>query len=203
MTIKLTSEEKKLQVTDPKDLYPILQRILKRENKIDRQKEHFWMAGLNTVGSLLFVELACLGSINKVVVHPPSIYRVAVVKGASYIIAAHNHPGGSLKFSGQDIDLTDRLIQAGKILDLELLDHMVITENSFASMRSMGIFSEIENSTKYAPGYVQFDLGVQRERDKIVRVVAKNLIERRMPVMQVAESLGIGIAELERILSEN
>ena len=122
MDIKLTSHDKRY-IAGTDDVYKIMQRVLLRENKIDREKEHLWMIGMNEAGYILYLELIALGSYKSVNIEPINVFRVAVMKNASRVIMVHNHPSGSLTPSEADKDITDRLIQVGRIL----VDHLIIT----------------------------------------------------------------------------
>ncbi len=122
MDIKLTKHD---EGTD--DVYSIMQRVLLRDNQIDQEKEHLWMIGMNQAGYILYIELIALGSYKSVDVEPMNVFRVAVMKNASRVILVHNHPSGSLTPSDADKDITDRLIQVGRILNIDLIDHLIIT----------------------------------------------------------------------------
>lgn len=95
MNIKLSDKEK-VRVTRPDELFEIMRRILLEEDPIDQEKEHFWMIGLNQASVILYIELVSMGSVKHVEVEPMNVYRVAVLKGATRVIAVHNHPGGNL-----------------------------------------------------------------------------------------------------------
>jgi len=75
------------------------------------------------------------------------------MKNASRVIAVHNHPSGMLAPSEEDIDLTDRLIQVGKILDIVVADHLIISTTTYTSFRGNGLMDELEKSLKYVPTY--------------------------------------------------
>ena len=85
------------------------------------------MIGMNQAGYILYIELIALGSYKSVDVEPMNVFRVAVMKNASRVILVHNHPSGSLTPSDADKDITDRLIQVGRILNIDLIDHLIIT----------------------------------------------------------------------------
>lgn len=127
MNIKLTDKEK-IKVNDPDDLFAIMQRILLRDNKIDQDKEHFWIVGMNQAGLILYIELVSLGGTKSTIVEPMKVFRVAVMKNATRVIAVHNHPAGSMTPSTNDKEITDRLIQVGKILDIQLDDHLLLAQ---------------------------------------------------------------------------
>ncbi|WP_261832060.1 JAB domain-containing protein [Leminorella grimontii] len=78
-------------------------------------------------GYILYIELIALGSVRKVPVEPMNVYRVAVMKNATRVTAVHNHPTGRLAPSDADKDITDRLIQVGRILNIEMEDHLIIS----------------------------------------------------------------------------
>lgn len=172
MDIKLGKNDKRY-IEDADDVYEIMQRILRRENKIDREKEHFWIIGMNTAGYILYIELIALGSVREVPVEPMNIYRVAVMKNAVRVIAVHNHPSGRLVPSKNDLDITDRLIQVGRILNIELLDHLVISTENYESFRGMGLMDELEKSLKYVPTYQVIEQ-IRKEEKKIAREKVKS-----------------------------
>ncbi|RKS85278.1 DNA repair protein RadC [Orbus hercynius] len=152
MDIKLGKNDKRyIEGTD--DVYSIMQRILLRENKIDRDKEHFWIIGMNEAGFILYIELIALGTVRSVPIEPMNIFRVAVMKNATRVIAVHNHPAGSLIPSDADKDITDRLIQVGRILNIDLIDHFIITPEHYLSFRQIELMQQLEQSLKYVPTY--------------------------------------------------
>lgn len=121
MDIKLLRKDKKF-ITDSDNVYGIMQRILLNDNKIDREKEHFWIIGLNLTGYILYVEQVSRAGVRATVVELMNVFRVAVMKNVSCVIAVHNHPVGTLIPPENDLNLTDRLIQVGKILNIKLDD---------------------------------------------------------------------------------
>lgn len=181
MDIKLTSKDKKL-IGHPDDVFAIMQRILQRENKIDKEKEHFWIVGMNAAGYILYIELVTLGTFKAAIIEPMNVYRVAVMKNATRVIAVHNHPSARLEPSEADKDVTDRLIQVGKILNIEMEDHLIISPTSYISFASMGLITQLEASLKYVPTYQIIDQIRQEERaiakDAVKSVQDKMKIER-------------------------
>lgn len=152
MDINLTEAER-IKILNSDDLYDVMQRILLRENKIDQNREHFWIVGLESNNRILFIELISLGTVNKTIVEPMEVFSLALQKRAVNIILCHNHPSGSLQPSPEDKDVTDRLIQAGRIVNMPVLDHLVISERSYLSFRDVGLMKELEQSIKYVPSY--------------------------------------------------
>jgi DNA repair protein RadC len=152
MTIKL-SEEQKRKLSNSNDVYSIMQEILLREEKIDQEKEHFWMIGLNPVNRILYIELVSMGSVRATTVEPMNVFRIAVLKGAVNVIMVHNHPSGQVMPSEQDKDLTDRLIQVGRILNILVSDHIIISLKSYFSFANIGLMGELAQSTKWVPEF--------------------------------------------------
>ncbi|MDO8915693.1 MAG: DNA repair protein RadC [Coriobacteriia bacterium] len=102
-------------------------------------REHFWALALNTKNQLLRMVEISVGSLNASIVHPRELYKEAVRLSAASVVVVHNHPSGDPTPSGADVQLTRRLVRAGEVLGIELLDHVVIGDGgSFASIREMG-----------------------------------------------------------------
>ena len=80
-----------------------------------------------------------MGTITEAIVHPREVFRDAIKEGGCGIIVVHNHPSGVTDPSPQDINTTKRLIEAGKIIGIPLLDHIIVTDTSFFSMKENGI----------------------------------------------------------------
>jgi DNA repair protein RadC len=97
-------------------------------------REHFWMLALN----LRIVEVS-VGSLNASIVHPRELFKEAVRLSAASVVVVHNHPSGDPTPSGADLQLTRRLVRAGEVLGIDLVDHVVIGDGgSYASVRDMG-----------------------------------------------------------------
>lgn len=104
----------------------ITDELLNMEDEISRQREHFYVFGLNTKGRVLYVELCSLGTLSSTLIHPREVFRIAILKGCCSIITAHNHPSGNPEPSGEDKVMTARLNEAGEILGINVLDHIII-----------------------------------------------------------------------------
>lgn len=218
MDIKLAKNDKRyIEGTD--DVYNIMKNVLLRDNKIDQEKEHFWIVGMNLAGYILYIELIALGSYKSVDVEPMNVFRVAVMKNASRVIAVHNHPSGRLSPSVTDKDITDRLIQVGRILNIEFVDHLIISPLSYTSFRSIGLMDELEKSLKYVPTYQVVDQirkeekqiakeAIKSERDqrkrsdKLLSTAIAMLVEKDIAIEQIAKILEIEQKEIEKILKK-
>ena len=125
----------------------ILQSVLKAEHETDKMKEHFWVVGLNRKNIISYLELVSLGGLDSATVHPRETFRFAIMKAVSSIILVHNHPSGDTHPSEADDVMTQKLKQAGKILGIEVLDHLIITkgkESYYSYRESSGLFRGIK-----------------------------------------------------------
>ena len=102
-------------------------------------KEQFRGLYLNTRNKLIHDEVISLGSLNLSVVHPREVFRPAIEYGAAAIILAHNHPSGEPEPSAEDIKVTKQILEVGKIMEIEVLDHLIIGNDSFVSLKEKGI----------------------------------------------------------------
>lgn len=109
-----------------------LRKILKKEDSISREREHFWVITLNNRNRVKYVELVSLGTINSAIVHPREVFRRAIKNGATSLILAHNHPSGDTKPSDADILLTRKLREVGSIIEIEVLDHVIIGDKTLS-----------------------------------------------------------------------
>jgi DNA repair protein RadC len=103
-------------------------------------REHFWCLALNTKNQLLKMVEVSIGSLNASIVHPRELFKEAVKVSAASIVLVHNHPSGDPTPSGADVQLTRRLVKAGDVLGIEVLDHVVIGDGGeHSSLRDLGL----------------------------------------------------------------
>jgi len=148
MNVRLTQEQK-VQVLNSDDVYKIMQQVLLRENKIGQNQEHFWAIGLDNQNKVLFIELIGLGAANRVNADPPDVFRMGIYKLAISLILVHNHPSGTLKPSDSDLGLTDRMLKVGKLINIDVTDHLIITPDSYVSFKNEGIMDKLSKSGNY------------------------------------------------------
>jgi len=127
-------------VSSPKAIWNITKDLLLAEDKIDQDKEHFWVFHLDNRNRIKLIDLVSLGILNSSIVHPRETFRRAVIEGSAQIIIAHNHPSGEATPSEDDLTVTKRLVKAGEILGIELIDHLIITLAGFTSMKEKALF---------------------------------------------------------------
>lgn len=102
------------------------------------QKEHFVCLFLNTKNHVIAQETLSMGSLNASIVHPREVFRAAIKCSSASIICAHNHPSGDPTPSPEDIKITRRLLEAGEIVGIDVLDHIVIGDGKFVSLKEQG-----------------------------------------------------------------
>lgn len=103
-------------------------------------REHFWVLALNTKNRLLRAIEISVGSLNASIVHPRELFKEAVRLSAASVVLVHNHPSGDPTPSGADLQLTRRLVRAGDVLGIEVLDHVIVGDGcAHASLREMGV----------------------------------------------------------------
>ncbi|MBN9653830.1 DNA repair protein RadC [Halobacillus litoralis] len=108
------------------------------EEMRDLKQEHFICLFLNTKNQVLHRQTIFIGSLNASIVHPREVFKEAVKRSAASIICAHNHPSGDPTPSQEDIQVTRRLKECGKMIGIELLDHLVIGDRKFISLKEKG-----------------------------------------------------------------
>ena len=117
-------------IRGPEDLYKLLRPRIARE-----YREHFVAVLLSTRNAVIGIETISVGSLNASIVHPREVFKPAIIHSASAIALAHNHPSGDVTPSEEDLAITRRLKEAGHLLGIELLDHVVVARRSFASLK--------------------------------------------------------------------
>ncbi len=120
-------EKRKRQILQPKDIFEEL-----REFR-DKKKEYFFVFYLDTRNTEIKRELISVGSLNSNIAHPREIFEPAIRYLSAQIILVHNHPSGDSQPSEEDLELTRKIVEGGKILGIEVLDHVIITKDSYFS----------------------------------------------------------------------
>jgi len=120
------------KITAPGDAFPLYTEYC------DKKQEHFIVTTLNGAHEPIKMHVVSIGLVNRTLVHPREIYRPAIEDNAAAIILCHNHPSGNLEPSQEDIEVTRRLKQAGVIMGIEILDHLIISFNGYYSFLEEG-----------------------------------------------------------------
>jgi len=120
-------------VTGPESAYALVRDLGRKK------REHFVALYLNARNALISRETISIGSINASLVHPREVFHPAIRDLAANLIVAHNHPSGDTTPSREDVDLTRRLVKAGELMGVEVLDHLVVAERGFTSLKTRGL----------------------------------------------------------------
>ena len=115
---------------------------LLRPRLADKRKEHFLAALLNNRHQLIRVAEIAIGSLSATLVHPRELFTEAIAASAAAVIIAHNHPSGDPEPSDDDLALTRRLVEAGALLGIEVLDHLIIASRGVVSLRAAGVIND-------------------------------------------------------------
>jgi DNA repair protein RadC len=105
----------------------------------DKAKEHFKLILLNPRNKIIGISTVSVGTLNASLVHPREVFKDAIVHSAASVVLAHNHPSGDPEPSEDDLKITKKLVDSGKILGIEVLDHIVIGKNNFCSLKERGL----------------------------------------------------------------
>jgi len=182
-------------------------RFSARENKIGQGQEHFWMVGLNQANKILYIELVALGSTNMANINPREAFCMAIYKLAIQVIMVHNHPGGNVTPSIEDQDLTDHFIQAGKFLKVEVIDHLIISDETYYNFVDSGIFKKLQASERWILPYkVKERIRKEGEkkgkeegsREKAIEI-EKALKQREISMTIIAGISGLSIEEIKKL----
>jgi len=114
------------------DVVPIIARYAKR------RQEYFIVITLNGAHDVMRVHVVTIGILNRTMVHPREVFVHAIRERAAAVIMAHNHPSGALEPSREDRDLTKRMTDAGELLGIQVLDHVIISKNGYYSFLEKG-----------------------------------------------------------------
>ncbi len=127
------SHKKPRSITSPEDIYREIRHYSSRE------QESLVVVLLNGAHEAIGTFVATIGLLNKTIVHPREVFAPAISKRAAAVAIAHNHPSGNIEPSNDDKEVTFRLAEAGQILGIKLLDHLVFTEDRFYSFLEHGL----------------------------------------------------------------
>jgi DNA repair protein RadC len=123
------------KITSPQDVAEIFIPILRDDNK-----EKFIVVCLNSANKIIKHEIISVGNLNSSVVHPREIFKVAIDNSSASIILIHNHPSGNPEPSNEDIRITKKIVETGKIMDIPIFDHLIIAGETYTSLVEKRIF---------------------------------------------------------------
>lgn len=137
VSLKLVKESsllyKERNIRSPQDAYKLMKHFLG-----DLDREAFIVISLDVKNSPLSINICHVGSLNASIVHPREVMKSAILSNAALIMVGHNHPSGNSLQSSEDIEVTKRLVEAGKIVGIELLDHIIVGDDEYLSFKEKG-----------------------------------------------------------------
>ncbi len=134
LRLALKPSEHKITIKSPKDVVSYVMPLLRYE-----PIEHFAILLLDTKNQIIAFPNISTGSLNASIVHPREVFRCAINYATSSMILVHNHPSGDPTPSIEDIKVTKKLVEGSKIMDIEILDHIIIGDNKFTSLKQQGV----------------------------------------------------------------
>lgn len=196
MNIQLTKTQKIL-IESSDDLARIMRQILLRENKLSRGREHLWTIGLNEEFKMLFVELIAFGIPAKDQVQPTEIYKLPIQKDAKYLYLCHNRKTDDMSAQDDDKALTDRMIQVGRIIGIQVFDHIVINAQAedHLSYNAIGLMDELRQSLAWVPAYEQVEMIKKMKAVEMARAMKFKNIDIKI----IAEISGLSEEEIEKL----
>ena len=129
-----TLKSEKIKISSPNDAAVVMMEEMRYY-----KKEYFKIILLDTKNNILKVSEISIGSLNSSIVHPREVFLEAIINSSSSIILVHNHPSGESDPSHEDIALTNRLVECGKILGIKIIDHIIIGDGIFYSFKEEGL----------------------------------------------------------------
>jgi len=129
------AESGKPIIKSPEDVATIVRSQLK-----GKKKEHFLVLCLDTRNHLINYKQVSMGSLDTSVVHPREVFKEAISSNAASVIFVHNHPSGDPEPSKEDVELTKRLAKAGEIIGIDVLDHIIVCDKTYLSLKTKGLF---------------------------------------------------------------
>ena len=115
---------------------------LLRPRLLDKQKEHFLALLLDNRHRLIRVSTIAIGSLSATLVHPRELFKEAITASAAAVLVAHNHPSGDPEPSAHDVELTVRVAEAGRLLGIEVVDHLIVAAHGVVSLRARGVIRD-------------------------------------------------------------
>ncbi len=127
-------EKQKPMVKSPEDVVNIAKSQLK-----GKKKEHFLVLCLDTRNRVINCRPVSIGSLDTSIVHPREVFKEAVSSSAASVIFVHNHPSGDPEPSKEDVELTKRLVKAGEVIGIDVLDHIIVCDRSYLSLKAKNL----------------------------------------------------------------
>jgi DNA repair protein RadC len=127
------------KIRSPEDIF----RLVAKELCFDKI-EKLLLVSMDSRGRLIAKDVLTTGTLNETIINPREIYQKALSRNACSIIIAHNHPSGDINASQEDLEATRRVYETGKLIGVPLLDHIIVGNNQYTSLKQLGVFNQIK-----------------------------------------------------------
>ena len=124
------------KIRSPADVQTLINDVMQ---ELDSQREHCFCVSMNTKNQIKSVDVISIGTLNANIVHPREIFYTAICHRAASVIISHNHPSGDPTPSKEDIAVTEKLTESGKLIGIDLLDHVIIGDGRYISLKDEGL----------------------------------------------------------------
>lgn len=131
------------RINSPQDVFDLI-----RKDIFQKDKEHLFLLSLNTRNMLLAKDLISIGTVNETLIHPREVFKKALVRNAVKIILVHNHPSNDPNPSDEDIKITEKVAKSGKQIGIPLIDHVIVCNNDYVSLKAQNIFDTYKFKSK-------------------------------------------------------
>ena len=131
------TNQKAKTVLSAEDVYKLVKSKLKNYTK-----EHFFVLSFDTRSKFLGMDEISIGTLNANLVHPRETFEAAIHRHSAQVIIVHNHPSGNTEPSKEDLEVTRKLVESGKILGIEVTDHVIVSKDSFVSLKERGAIND-------------------------------------------------------------
>lgn len=136
LRISKPEQQNSIFANKPHDIFKLLSKELYKKTK-----EYLFLFSLDTRNKVIAKDILSIGSLNETIVSPREVFATALKKNAAAIILAHNHPSNDSTPSTEDINVTEKIARLGKEMNIPLLDHVIITDKEFTSLKQTGLFT--------------------------------------------------------------
>ena len=124
------------KIRSPVDINTLITEVMQ---DLDAQREHCFCISMDTKNQIKSVDVISIGTLNANIVHPREIFYTAICHRAASVIISHNHPSGDPTPSKEDIEVTEKLIEGGKLIGIDVLDHVIIGDKQYISLKDEGL----------------------------------------------------------------
>ena len=128
-----STSKSKPKISCPADAYALLNDITHSD------REHFVVLHLNTRNDVIAKEIVSIGTLHSSLIHPREVLKAAILNNADKMLLAHNHPSGDITPSQEDKEVTKRLVKAGEIIGIEVIDHLIVADKRYLSLKEKGL----------------------------------------------------------------